>query len=86
MAGLGTLPELRLPDCSMTRSLWFDADNNGFPDLLLSRKEADDDTGRLHRGATRRRADIVDRRRCEFRQRSDIVEQTYETTSHGSEN
>ena len=46
----------------------------------------DDDTSRLHRGATRRRADIVDRRRCEFRQRSDIVEQTYETTSHGSEN
>ena len=35
--------------------------------------------------ATRRRADIVDRRRCEFRQRSDIVEQT-ETTSHRNEN
>ena len=46
----------------------------------------DDDTSRLHRGATRRRADIIDRRRCEFRQRGDIVEQTYETTSHGSEN
>lgn len=43
----GALPALRLPDCGVTRSLWFDADNNGFPDLLLSRKEADDDTGRL---------------------------------------
>jgi len=29
---------------------------------------------------------MIDRRRCEFRQRGDIVEQTYETTSHGSEN
>ena len=54
--------------------------------LRGDRSIVDDDTGRLHRGATRRRADIVDRRRCEFRQRSDIVEQTYETTSHGSEN
>ena len=54
--------------------------------LRGDRSIVDDDTGRLHRGATRRCADIVNRRRCEFRQRSDIVEQTYETTSHGSKN
>jgi hypothetical protein len=28
-------------------AVWFDADNNGFPELLLSRKQANDATGRL---------------------------------------
>ena len=32
------LPALRAQYCSTTRSLWFDADGNGFPDLLIARK------------------------------------------------
>jgi hypothetical protein len=32
------LPALRANYCSIARSLWFDADGNGFPDLLLARK------------------------------------------------
>jgi hypothetical protein len=33
-----TLPALRGDYCSTARSLWFDADGNGFPDLLIARK------------------------------------------------
>ena len=33
-----TLPALRADYCSTARSLWFDADGNGFPDLLIARK------------------------------------------------
>ncbi len=36
----GLLPPLRAAPCGPSRSLWFDADNNGFPDLLMTQRPA----------------------------------------------